>query len=65
MTKIINIRDNDAREALYTAGWRWALTLPRGERKGDIVSKHRSYEAANKAAGGRELMVADLGEPHS
>lgn len=60
----INIRDNDACEAMYAAGWRWALTLPRGDRKGDIVSKHRSYDAAIKAARGRELMVSDLGEHH-
>lgn len=65
MTKITNIRDNDVREDLYAAGWRWALTLPRGDRKGDIVSKHRTYDAANKAAKGRELRVTDLGETNS
>lgn len=64
MTKIINIRDNTAREALYAKGWRWALTMPRGNDKGAIVSKHRTYDAANKAARGRELMISDLGERH-
>jgi hypothetical protein len=64
MTKIINIRDNDAREALYAAGYRWALTLSRGEHIGQIVSRHRTYDAANKAAKGRELKISDLGERH-
>lgn len=64
MTKIINIRDHDTREALYAKGWRWALTLPRGSEKGTIVSKHRTYDAANKAARGRELIISDLGERH-
>ena len=40
------------------------MTLPRGNDKGAIVSKHRTYDAANKAARGRELMISDLGERH-
>jgi len=57
-----NVRNDDEREALYAAGWRWALTLPRGEHKGRIISRHRTYDAANKAARGRELQISNLGE---
>lgn len=62
MAKHLNIRINEDREALYAQGFRWALTKPRGENIGQIVSKHRTYEAAEKAAKNRELKISDLGE---
>lgn len=60
----MNIRIEADRTALFTKGFRWALTQPRGENIGYIVSKHRTYEAAEKAAKGRELNISDLGERH-
>lgn len=64
MTKQHNIRREESRETLYQAGYRWALTVPRGEQIGHIVSKHRTYEAAERTAKGRELMISDIGEWH-
>lgn len=62
MAKTLNIRINEDREALFSKGFRWALVQPRGENIGRIISKHRTYEAAEKAASNRELRIADLGE---
>lgn len=60
----MNIRNAQNCETLYAAGYRYALTLPRGEHIGQIISKHRTYEAAEKAAKGCELKISDLGERH-
>lgn len=60
----MNIRIEADRTALFAKGFRWALTQPRGENIGHIVSKHRTYEAAERAAKGRELNISDLGERH-
>ena len=60
----LNIRREDDRTALVAKGYEWALTLPRGENIGQIVSKHRTYDAAAQAAKGRELRISDLCEPH-
>lgn len=64
MTKILNIRIEADRAALVAKGYTWALTQPRGENIGRIISKHKSYQAAEKAARGRELMISDLLERH-
>lgn len=64
MTKILNIRIDVDRETLYAQGYRWALVQPRGENIGRIISKHRTIEAADKAAKGHELQIANLGERH-
>lgn len=60
MNKTLNIRINEDREVALSQGFNWALTLPRGENIGQIVSKHRTYEAAEKAAKGREFQISDL-----
>lgn len=59
MTKTLNIRIEADRAALEAAGYNWALTLPRGE-IGRVVSKHRTYEAAERAAKGREVKISDV-----
>ena len=60
----MNIRNDIDRTALEAKGYRWATVLPRGENKGQIVSKHRSYELAERAAKGRELAIKDIRERH-
>ncbi len=60
MTKTLNIRIEADRAALEAAGYLWALTQPRGDNIGRVVSKHRTYEAAEKAATGRELKISDV-----
>lgn len=64
MTKILNIRTEADRTALVAKGYTWALTQPRGENIGRIISKHKSYAAAEKAARGRELQISNLLERH-
>jgi len=56
----MNIFNNTDRAALIAKGFKYALTLPRGENKGRIISKHKTIEAADRAAKGRELQISDL-----
>ena len=58
----MNIRNTEDRNALIAKGYKYALTQPRGEHIGFIVSKHKTIEAADRAAKGRELMVSDLNQ---
>ena len=58
----LNIRNEADRAALEAAGWKWVTVEPRGEDKGRVYSKHRTNDAAQKAAKGRErsiICVAD------
>lgn len=59
MTKTFNIRNEADRNELYAAGWNFVCVQVRGD-KGRIISKHRTYELAEKAAKGRELLVSDV-----
>jgi hypothetical protein len=58
----LNIRNEADRNAILAAGYQWALVLPRGENKGGVVSRHKTYEAANKAAKGRELQILNVAD---
>jgi hypothetical protein len=60
MTKTYNIRNENDRAALESAGYNWVTVVPRGEHIGRVVSKHRTYELAEKAARGRELAIHDV-----
>lgn len=60
MTKTYNIRHEADRAALEAAGYKWVTVETRGEFAGRVVSRHRSYEAAEKAAKGRELAIRDV-----
>lgn len=60
MTKTFNIRNEADRAELYAAGFRWVCVQPRGDSKGRIISKHHTYELAEKAARGRELHITDV-----
>lgn len=60
MTKTYNIRREADRAALEAAGWTWVTTIPRGENIGTVVTKHRTIDAAERAAKGRELAIRDV-----
>lgn len=60
MAKTYNIRNENDRAELEAAGYSWVTAQPRGENIGRVVSKHRTYELAEKAAKGRELMLHDV-----
>lgn len=57
----MNIRNETDCKELEAKGYRWATVQPRGENIGHIVSKHRTYELAEKAAKGRELAIKEIG----
>lgn len=59
MTKTLNIRIEADRAALEAAGFAFVTVLPRGD-IGRVVSKHRTYELAERAAKGRELAIRDV-----
>jgi hypothetical protein len=60
MTKTFNIRIEADRAALEASGYFWALTERHGWDIYLVVSKHRTYEAAEKAAKGREFRIRDV-----
>jgi hypothetical protein len=62
---ILNIRSAADRTALEVHGFTWVTIQPRGDAKGTVASKHRSYAAADKAARGKELMIVEVAEAHS
>ena len=55
-----NIRNDAYRTAIDLAGWKWVTVEPRGEDKGHVYSKHHTYEAAEKAAKGRERAIVNV-----
>ena len=60
--KSLNIRREEDRLALVAKEFRWALIEPRGDRAGQIYSKHRTIEAADRAARGYEVSIRSLDE---
>lgn len=61
----MNIRSEFDRAQIARMGFKWVLVHPRGERKGHVASRHRTYEAAEKAAKGRELAIVEVAEGHT
>lgn len=62
---MMNIRNDADRNAILARGFRWGTVIPRGDSKGRVVSKHRTYGAADKAAKGRDLCIVDVAEAHT
>ena len=62
MTKTFNIRNSDDRATLMAKGFEWAVVVPRGVDIGRIVSKHASYDAAERAARNRDLAIRNIGD---
>ena len=58
----LNIRNQEDRAVLLQRGFRWARVCPRGDHKGDIQGAYVAYEAANRAARGRDQAIVDLKE---
>ena len=46
---------------LVTKGYRWVTVKSRGENKGDVISKHRTYDLASRAARNTDRTIVDLG----
>lgn len=47
-------------DALVRAGYRFVTYVPRGQNKGNIISKHRTRELAERAARGLDRSIKDL-----
>lgn len=58
----LNIRNAEDRGRLAAQGYTWATVVPRGENKGQIRSKHRSHETAEKAARGLDRDLVEIRE---
>lgn len=56
----MNIRNENDREIIRKAGFKFVTVLPRGENIGRVVSRHRTYDAADKAARGKELAIESV-----
>lgn len=53
----LNIRTTADRKNIEAAGYTVVTVVPRGDNKGQVVSRHRSYDAAEKKAAGRDLAI--------
>ncbi|MGV0909278.1 hypothetical protein [Martelella sp. FOR1707] len=60
MAKTYNIRREADRAELEAKGFKWVTTIPRGENIGQVISKHKTYDLAEKAARGREVAIRDV-----
>ncbi|MBB1247465.1 hypothetical protein [Rhizobium sp. G21] len=58
----MNIRNEEDRAALIAKGFQWATVSPRGDSIGTVLSKHKSYEAAERAAKGLERRVVNIAD---
>jgi len=59
----ININNgiySDAVHTLVTAGYRFVTVASRGENKGDVRSKHRTRDLAERAARDKDRTIVDL-----
>ena len=61
MTNINSGFATPAVRALVIKGWHYVTICPRGECKGDIISKHRTRDAAERAARGLDRQIVHLG----
>lgn len=56
----LNIRNEADRNTIEAAGYTIVTVVPRGESKGQVVSRHRSHDAAEKRAAGRDLAIVHM-----
>jgi len=61
----LNIRIPTDRLHIAREGYKWVVVEHRAPKRGEVVSRHRTYEAANKAARNRDLMILDVAEAHT
>ncbi len=56
----LNIRNETDRAKIEAAGFTWVTVDTRGECKGAVRSKHRSYDAANAAAKDTDRTIVEV-----
>lgn len=59
-SRVYNIRNASDRTRLLAKGFVWVTVVPRGENKGVVRSKHRTYDAADRAAKGRDRTIVEV-----
>lgn len=55
----INIRTEVGRSEIKASGFRWLVVSRYGE-IGNVISRHRTYDAAKKAARGTNYAIVDV-----
>ena len=58
----LNIRQEADRNAITAQGFTWVTVQPRGDNKGLVLSRHKSYDAANKAARGLDRQILEVSQ---
>lgn len=56
----MNIRNQDDCKSLAAQGWKFVTVRPRGDNKGGVMSKHRTRDAAEKAARGKDRSIEEV-----
>lgn len=54
-----NIRNAADRKAIISKGFRYVTVCPRGDNKGMILSRHKTRDAAEKAARNKDRHILD------
>lgn len=62
MGKTYNIREAADCAELLRQGYEWVTVSPRGESKGDVMSRHKTISAADKAARGLDRQVVQVSD---
>jgi hypothetical protein len=57
-----NIRNEKDRIALNLQGIKWVTVQPRGDDKGRVLSRHKTHEAAERAARNLERAIVSTDE---
>ena len=58
----MNIRNESDLATIEAKGFTWVTVEPRGESKGKVFSKHRTYDAANKAAKNLDRKIVEVSQ---
>lgn len=56
----MNIRNEADRAAIEAKGYTVVTVISRGDDKGRVVSKHKTYDAANRKARGTDLSIVHM-----
>jgi len=61
----LNIRNAADRATIEAKGYSVVTVVPRGETKGQVFSRHLTYDAANKKAAGCDLAIVFMDQAES
>lgn len=61
----MNIRNETDRATIEAKGFKFVTVQPRGESKGTVISKHKTYDAAERRANGLDLQILAVAEAHT